>query len=142
MRLKPFVVMAVTAVVMLAQSGDEAGVREAVQKYVNARDLADPAAIEALFTPDADQLVSTGEWRKGRAALVKGTTAASKNEGKRTITVESVRFVTPEVALAEGRYEVASLTGGEPRKMWTSLVLKREGTVWRIAAIRNMLPSK
>jgi uncharacterized protein (TIGR02246 family) len=108
-----------------------------VRKYVDARDQQDPRAIEALFTHDADQLVSSGQWRKGREEVVRGTIAASQNEtGKRTITVESVRFLAPGVALADGRYEI-----GE-RKMWTSLLLTRDSSGWRIAAIRNMLPAK
>jgi uncharacterized protein (TIGR02246 family) len=120
-----------------SRSDDEAAVREIVRKYVDARDQQDPRAIEALFTHDADQLVSSGQWRKGREEVVRGTIAASQNEtGKRTITVESVRFLAPGVALADGRYEI-----GE-RKMWTSLLLTRDSSGWRIAAIRNMLPAK
>lgn len=120
-----------------AQSADEITVREVVRKYVDARDHPDARALEALFTRDADQLVSSGQWRKGREEVVRGTVASSQNEtGKRTITVESVRFLAPGVALADGRYEI-----GE-RKMWTSLLITREGASWKIAAIRNMLPAK
>ena len=61
--------------------------------------------------------------------------------GKRTITVESVRFVTPEVAIADGRYELTGLAGGATRSMWATLVLRRTEAGWRIAAIRNMLPA-
>jgi uncharacterized protein (TIGR02246 family) len=121
---------------------DEAAIREVVSKYVDARERIDPQAVEQLFTSDADQLVSSGEWRKGREAVVKGTMASSRNNsGTRTITVETVRFVTPEVALADGRYELAGSAGGETRKMWTTFVLKRSGKNWQITAIRNMLPA-
>ena len=122
---------------------DEAAIRDVVKKYVEAREQKDPKAIEALFTADADQLVSSGEWRKGRDAVVRGTMASSENTGgTRTITVESVRFVGRGVALADGRYEISGLAGGRTRKMWTSLVLTRaaDGS-WQIAAIRNMLPA-
>ena len=120
-----------------AVSPDEAAVRDTVARYVAARDLADPRAIEALFTADADQLVSSGEWRKGRVEVVKGTVASSAREtGKRTITVETVRFLSPDVALADGRYEI-----GE-RRMWTAILLVRDHGGWKIAAIRNMLPSR
>ena len=56
---------------------DEAAIRDVVKEYVGARDRQDPAAVGALFTSDADQLVSSGEWRKGREALVKGTLAST-----------------------------------------------------------------
>jgi uncharacterized protein (TIGR02246 family) len=123
--------------VAVAAYGQETAVRELVQKYVDAREKIDPKATEALFTTDADQLVSNGEWRRGREALVKGAMASSRqNEGKRTITVETVRVLSPDVAIADGRYEIGD------RKMWATIVCKRgQDGVWRIAAIRNMLPA-
>jgi uncharacterized protein (TIGR02246 family) len=121
---------------------DEAAVREIVSQYVAARERIDPKAVEELFTADADQLVSSGEWRKGRDAVVRGTMESSRNNsGRRTITVESVRFVTPDVAIADGRYELTGLAGGTSRSMWATLVLKRTEKGWRITAIRNMLPA-
>ena len=99
-------------------------------------------ALEHLFTADADQLVSSGEWRKGREAVVKGTIAASQREaGKRTITIESIRFLSKAVAIADGRYELMDAAGNPTRKMWTSIVLTRDHNRWQIAAIRNMLPA-
>jgi uncharacterized protein (TIGR02246 family) len=119
---------------------DEAAVREVVRKYVDARAVSDPAAIRALFTEDADQLTSSGEWRRGREALVRGTMASSAaNAGKRTITIETVRFPAAAVALADGAYTIAGAAG--TRNMRTSFVLVREGGAWRISAIRNMLPA-
>ena len=39
----------------------------------------------ALFTADANQLVSSGEWRRGRDAVVKGSLASSQQtQGTRT----------------------------------------------------------
>jgi uncharacterized protein (TIGR02246 family) len=117
-------------------AADESAIRELVKQYVDAREHPDAQAIERLFTPDADQLVSSGEWRKGRAEVVSGSIASSKREaGHRTITIESIRFLAPTVAIADGKYE---LTG---RKMWTTLLLKRGDDGWRIAGIRNMLPA-
>lgn len=121
---------------------DEAAIREVVKQYVDARERIDPKAVEQLFTADADQLVSSGEWRKGREAVVKGTMASSQSTGgKRTITVEAVRFLTPDVAIADGRYELTGLAGGATRSMWTTFVLKRSSKDWQITAIRNMLPA-
>ena len=123
-----------------SSSADEAAVRSIVAKYVNARELRDPALIEALFTADADQHTTSGEWRRGRAQVVEGTLASStRNPGSRSIQVTTVRFITPDVALADGPYEIAS--GGNVRKMWTTITLRRERDGWRIAAIRNMVPT-
>ena len=123
-------------------AGDEAAIRDVVRKYVDARDRTDSAAIAALFTDDADQLTSSGDWRKGRDALVRGTLASSKNNpGTRTITIETVRFPAPGVAIADGRYEIANAQQGDTRRMWTSFLMVNTGGSWRISAIRNMLPA-
>jgi uncharacterized protein (TIGR02246 family) len=125
-----------------AAADDEAAIREVVRKYVDAREASDPKAIEALFTADADQLVSDGTWRRGRDELVRGMLESSrKTGGKRTIAVESVRLLGPDVAMADGRYSQTGLAGGANRAMWTTIVLKRGPDGWRIAAIRNMLPA-
>jgi uncharacterized protein (TIGR02246 family) len=122
-----------------AQS-DEAEIRDLVARYVSAREAQDPARAAALFTDDADQLVSSGEWRRGREALVKGAMASSRaNEGRRSVVVESVRFIAAGVAIADGRYEIS---GAETRRMWSTFVVIKTGEGWRIAAIRNMLPAR
>ena len=130
--------------VLLAQSqaSDQAAIRAVVKSYVDARETKDASAVQSLFTPEADQLVSSGEWRRGRDEVVKGSLASSeKTGGKRTIEVESIRFVTPVVAIADGRYTLSALAGGTTRSMWTTLVLTKNETGWHIAAIRNMLPA-
>lgn len=124
-----------------ANAGDEAKIRAVVADYLQARERGDAAAVGALFTADADQLTSSGEWRRGREDVVRGTLASSNNTtGKRTITIETVRFPSRDLAIADGRYELAGTDQGT-RRMWTSFVFVRDGERWRIAAIRNMLPA-
>jgi len=119
---------------------DEAAIRDVVKEYFASRERRDSAALGALFTADADQLVSSGEWRRGREELVKGTLASSsRTSGTRSIVLETIRFPTADVAIADGRYEITGGTGGD-RRMWSTFVLTRDGN-WRIAAIRNMLPA-
>ena len=121
-----------------ANASDEAAVRDIVQRYTQARELSDPKAIEALFTPDADQYTSSGEWRRGMSRLVTGMLETSaRNPGVRAITVAAVRFVTTDVAIVDGEYK----TGTDARPLWTTLIVKREQKGWRIAAIRNMAPT-
>ena len=121
---------------LIAGPGDDAAVREMVKRYADARDLSDPKAIGALFSDDADQLVSNGEWRRGREVLVRGMLSSSAREtGKRVLAVERVRFLGADVAIADARYEIGD------RKMWSSFIMKRGSGGWRIEAIRNMLPT-
>jgi uncharacterized protein (TIGR02246 family) len=138
--MKTLLFLFVAASLAAQQRGDDDAIRGIVQKYVDARDAQNAGAVEALFTPDADQLVSTGEWRKGRDEVVKGTLASTRNtQGKRTLAVETIRYITPDVAIADARYEIS---GAQVRHMWSTFVFKRSSGGWQISAIRNMLPAK
>ena len=122
---------------------DETAIRDLVRRYAGAREARDAGAIEALFTPDADQLVSSGQWRRGRDVLVTGALASSaRTGGTRTLEVEHLRMVGPDVAIADARYEISGLDGGATRRMWSTFVMAREQDGWRITAIRNMLPAQ
>jgi uncharacterized protein (TIGR02246 family) len=122
-------------------SAEDLAVRAIVRRYVDGREAGDPKAVAALFTADADQLVSSGEWRLGRDNVVTGSLASSaQGGGTRRIEVERVRFVSRDVAIADGRYSITGLEAGD-RRMWSTFVMVKEAGEWRIAAIRNMLPA-
>ena len=125
-----------------ANESDEQLIRDLVAKYASAREVRNPEAIDALFTPDADQLVSSGEWRFGRDSLVAGMLRSSqRNPGDRTITVERVRFISSETAIADARYAIKGRDGAADRNMWSTFIVVKEAGGWRLAAIRNMLPA-
>jgi uncharacterized protein (TIGR02246 family) len=136
-------ILAATCGTTNAADDDDSAVRAVVQRYVDARVSEDPKAIQALLTLDADQLVSDGTWRRGRGELVKGMLESSKkNPANPAIAVVSVRMLTPDVAMADGRYTLKAKPGGTDREMWTAITMRRGADGWRIAAIRNMLPAK
>src|SRR5947209_11243908 len=106
--MKWMTALAILSLPLSAQTAsDGAAIRGVVKSYIDARDRDDAKAVAALFTSDADQLVSSGEWRKGRDEVVKGTLASTRSGGKRTITIETIRHIAPGVAIADGRYELA-----------------------------------
>ncbi|MGH9770950.1 MAG: SgcJ/EcaC family oxidoreductase, partial [Candidatus Acidiferrales bacterium] len=82
-----------------SSTGTEA-IRGVVARYMQARNHKDAAAIRALFTQDADQLVSTGKWRRGVDRLVRGAMASSQKEaGNSSIAIEHIRLLDPEIAI-------------------------------------------
>jgi len=124
------------------QAEDDQSVRDLVGKYAAAREHRDPDSIRSLFTEQADQLVSSGVWRHGRETLVEGMLGSSRaNPGGRTITVERVRFITPDSAVADARYVIKGSDGAPDRKMWSTFIAVRTDDGWRLSAIRNMLPA-
>jgi hypothetical protein len=66
---------------------------------------------------------------------------SARTGGNRSINIETIRLLSPDVALADGRYKQTGLAGGRDRELWTTFLMKRDPTGWRIAAIRNMLPA-
>jgi uncharacterized protein (TIGR02246 family) len=147
MRFLVFRFLLVSSLVSLAAAesaspAEEAAIRQVVHNYLTAREHRDPKAVAQVFTADADQLVSTGEWRRGREALVRGTLASSESTGgHRTITIQTIRLLAPGVALADGPYDLTGLAAGQSRRMWSTFLLTREADGWRIAGIRNMRPA-
>lgn len=125
-----------------SNEADIQAITDLVAAYADARENQDPQQIESLFTEDADQLVSSGTWRLGKAALVEGMLRSSQNNpGQRTLEVERIRFLSPTVAIADARYTILNSETGAERKMWSTFVAVKESDHWKLTAIRNMLPA-
>jgi len=113
-----------------------------IDQYAEAREKSDTVLLKAIMTIDADQLVSSGEWRKGITAAVEGMLKSSgNNPGTRTLRIENIRMFNPVTAIVDCRYEIQN-TDGTIRKMWSTFILVAEKRIWKISAIRNMLPAR
>jgi len=146
--MRKYLALALLAVAPLAfaqvadRAGDEAAIRKVIQAFLDTREANDPAALGALLTADVDQQQTSGNTRRGREAVVSGSLATQQaTGGTRTITVDTLRFVSADVAIADGRYDSTGRADGSDQRMLTSMVLRREGGAWKIAAIRNMIPT-
>ena len=120
---------------------DKQAIIALIDDYSKARELQDTTLLKAILMPNIDQLVSSGEWRTGIDAAVEGMQRSSKsNQGKRSLEVEKVRFLSEEVALADARYVIENIDGNK-REMWSTFMLVFTDKGWKISGIRNMLPS-
>ena len=145
-RVLAYVVGLAALHVALGQSAnpavDDKAIKMVIQEFLDARDANDAKRLSAVLTADADQQQTSGERRSGRDAVVKGSLSTQQSTGgKRTIVVDSIHFIAADVALADGRYDSVGRADGSDLHMLTSIVLRREGGTWKIAAIRNMVPS-
>ncbi len=112
-----------------------------IDQYSLARESGDTILLKRILTTDIDQLVSSGEWRPGIAAAVEGMLKSSTtNPGSRTFTVDKIRLVAPLCAIVDCRYEITN-ANSDVRKMWSSFIVVANKGVWKISAIRNMLPA-
>ena len=124
----------------LTQKADQE-INALIENYNKSRESQDTSLLNNILTPDIDQLVSSGEWRYGKEGAMKGMMRSSEsNPGKRTITIDKIRFLNPECAIADARYEIEN-TDGTSRKMWSTFVVVLQDEKWKITAIRNMLPA-
>ena len=130
-------------------SGQDAPVNKKLQKaitslidqYSQARETRDTALLKTILTPDVDQLVSTGEWRRGINAAVEGMMKSSANSpGTRTLNVEKIQAITGSSAIVDCRYEIQN-ADGTARKMWSTFIVITDKRTWKIRSIRNMLPA-
>ena len=112
-----------------------------INSYSKARETKDTVLLKEILVKNVDQLVSSGVWRKGIAESVKGMMESSaENPGDRTLKVESIRFLNPDAAIVDARYEIKN-SDASIRKMWSTFVVVTEKEQWKISAIRNMLPT-
>lgn len=123
-------------------SQTEEHVRMVLQSYVAGRQARDLQAVKAVLDPNVDQLTSRGEWRRGLEAATAGMKRSSKkNPGNRSLKIESVRLLRPDVALADALYTIKG-TDGPDRILWSSFTLvKSSDGKWRITSIRNQKPA-
>lgn len=113
-----------------------------IDTYSQARTAKDSVLLRSILTVEIDQLVSSGVWRRGRDEAFKGMMQSSEsNPGSRKISVERVRFLNSECAIADARYEIQN-TDGSVRKMWSTFMVVHTENRWKITAIRNMLPTR
>lgn len=112
-----------------------------IKQYGEARATQDTAKLADLLTDDVDQHVSSGEWRSGLEETLAGMVRSSQsNPGERSLNVQRIRFVNPETAVVDVKYDLRQANGQE-RNMWSTFVVVNVNFKWKIAAIRNMLPS-
>lgn len=113
-----------------------------IANYSKAREARDTVLLKRILTEDVDQLVSTGEWRQGLKEAVQGMLRSSaETPGTRVLTVERIRLLNANNAVVDCRYTIQN-TDATLRKMWSTFVVVLEKGIWKIAAIRNMLPTQ
>jgi uncharacterized protein (TIGR02246 family) len=112
-----------------------------IDRYSDAREHNDTTLLKTILTGDVDQLVSTGEWRTGIASAIEGMMKSSAaSPGTRSLTIDKIRMLRTNCAIVDCRYEIVA-ADSTTRKMWSSFMMVASKGVWKISAIRNMLPA-
>ena len=113
-----------------APAGDEAEIRALLRQLGEAWNKHDVKAFMAPVAEDADAVNRFGQWYRGRTQLEKHLRELHAAPFRdmlvdRSSTIEQVRFLTPEVALAHERVQEKA-----GRSIRTYVLQKREGRWW------------
>lgn len=112
------------------QAEDEAAIRKTVESYTDAFNKRDPKAMAAHWLPKAVYLDPTsGKEIVGRDAIEKHFTAnvdRIKN-AKLTVAIDSIRFVSPHVAVERGTSTVVGLDKEPIKNEYIAIHVKHEG---------------
>ena len=122
-------------------SVEETAISNLIAQYMATRAQNNEQELLALLTEDVDQLTTSGLLRSGRNGVSSGALASSQNNsGRRSITVETIRFIRTDVAIVSGRYDIVDRNTSPDSHYLTSIVVVMEDQRWLISAIRNMQP--
>ena len=111
-------------------SGDEAAIRKADEAYVKAFNKHDAKALANAWSPEAVYLSRvTGDEVVGRAAIAEQFTALFKDqpEVKLDLSVESIQFVSPNVAVEHGIAKTLAPKGAPEEIAYSAVFVRREG---------------
>lgn len=127
---------------------NDAVIRKLYGEFAAAWNVHDPHQMASMYAIDGDVMEPDGATAKGREEVEKHFAeehAAAFKSTEIKLTIDSVFFLTGDVALVDGTYMVLGAVdpNGQalpPRKgLLTSVLIKEHGT-WHVAASRSMIP--
>ena len=123
-------------------AADEAAIRALVAQMEAGWNAGDGDAFAAPFAEDADYVVVDGAYISGRPTIVGGHRhilstfyRGSENRG----TVEAIRFLRPDVAVARVRWHLRFDAGSGPQEAQSrcQVVATRGSGGWELAVFQN-----
>jgi len=112
------------------ENSDEAAIRANAEKYVEAYNRRDSKTMASMWSPEAVYSdTSTGEAVAGREAIAKqlDDAFAGAEDAKLKVTVNSIDFVSPNVAVEKGSAEVSYSKSPTELSEYTAVHVKRDG---------------
>lgn len=124
---------------------DEQAIRELVGAFIDGWNAGDGPACARPFAENADFTAVTGQRVRGRELIGRGHAEILSTVFKGTrnsASVNDIRFLRPDVAVADVTFRIQSETEIPWLPAYTSagLVATRENGAWEIAVFRNLVP--
>lgn len=112
------------------QAADEAAIRANAAKYVESYNRRDSRTMASMWSPDAVYTdSSTGEGVVGREAIAKQLdhAFAGAEDAKLKVNIDSIEFVSPNVAIEKGTAEVSYSKSPTEKTEYSAVHVKRDG---------------
>jgi uncharacterized protein (TIGR02246 family) len=138
---------AMSSAQQIGSNEDDAAIRKVIVEMTEGFNSHDGKAAARVYTPDAWLVTVRGEIMVGQAAIEKGLSAILTTRAKaatqRTIDV-TVRFIRPDVALANVTNELSGLVAPDGRELPSHRELSLRVFVkdvggWQIVAFHNTM---
>jgi len=130
----------------MADSSDEKAIRALFDQFIEGWNEASGARLARPFAPDAEFINIMGLRARGRDIIARGHDELFETVffGTRLSGgVETVRFLSPEIAYADGVLNLQN-SDGSPHDMTEralpAFIAVREDGAWSIVIFRNMIP--
>jgi uncharacterized protein (TIGR02246 family) len=120
-------------------AADDAAIQKNAEAFVEAFHKGDAKAVAAFWTVDGDYTDQLGKRLSGREAIEKSFAEFfAENKGaKLRIEIDSIKFITAEVAIEDGMTAVITPDGAPPsRAKYTIVHVKKDGK-WLIGSVRE-----
>ncbi len=122
---------------------DEKVIRAVGDAFTRSFAAGDAKAVAAMFTEDAELIDEKGERALGRPSIEALYTRIFQERPHSTIDImiESLKFLSPDVAKDEGHTRVSTAGAGETLRRYTVLYIKQAGH-WLYSSVREEFPQK
>jgi uncharacterized protein (TIGR02246 family) len=117
---------------------DGAAVRQAIATFSTAFQKGDAAGCAAMLTDGAELIPEDADEIHGRDAIQKAMTQHFKDSPRVKITLEesTIRFISKDTAVAEGKMKVTEEKSGSALKSFNIMCVREDGK-WLLASIKD-----
>lgn len=121
-------------------SADELAIRKSDDEFASAYGEADAKKAAAFFTADAEYVDENGNVLQGRSAIENSLAAFFKEHPRCRLALnpEAVRFISPGLAVEDGRTTIHHEKGQQAVECQYTAVLVKVGEKWLRASVRDL----
>ncbi len=122
-----------------SRQADEQAIRMRTQEFARGIESADAQKVASFWTSEGEYTGGDGVSVRGQKELLAAYEEFFQETGKMEVTgsIDSIRFLSQNTAVAEGSFEAQQEKQDKPKKAGFSILYVREEGTWKIAVLRE-----